>query len=68
MRNLLDRLIEDLRFFIGSFFLIVSGILLFEGITVGTLTEGYNLNLFAGSIFLIFALGTLSLSLYSVRR
>lgn len=57
------RLTEDLRFFIGAFFFIVGGILCAEGLRVGTLVEGYNLNLWTGSVFLIFAIVVLAMSL-----
>jgi hypothetical protein len=65
---MLNRLIEDLRFFIGFFFLIVSLLLIFEGISVGKLTEGYNLNLVSGCTFFLFSLGALALSYFSNRK
>jgi hypothetical protein len=65
---MLNRLIEDLRFFIGFFFLIVSVLLIFEGLTVEKLTAGYNLNLVSGCAFLVFSLGALALSIFSQRK
>ncbi len=49
-------LLEDLKFFIGAFFLILSALLLFEGFTNPVLSAGYNLNVIAGTSFLIFAI------------
>jgi hypothetical protein len=56
------RLLEDLRFFIGTFFLIIGVLLVIEGLRVGTLVEGYNLNLWTGIVFILFSSVALVLS------
>lgn len=56
-------LLNDLRFFIGAFFLIVSIILLAEGWINPSMTEGVNLNLLTGACFLIFALVALTVAI-----
>ena len=48
----MERLLEDLQFFIGAFFIIVGAILFFEGITSPVYTSGFNLNAIVGAIFL----------------
>lgn len=54
-------LIEDLRFCIGAFFLIVGALLTVQGILVNT--AEINLNLWTGFVFLIFGGGAVTLSL-----
>ena len=58
----MTNLLEDLKFFIGTFFVIVGVLLLIEGLTNPVLSAGYNLNLIAGTSFLIFALVPLWIS------
>jgi hypothetical protein len=62
------RLTEDLRFFIGAFFLIVGAFLTFEGLRSGTLVEGFNLNLITGIGFVGFSLIALGLAARANRR
>ena len=50
---------QDLRFFIGSFFFLVGAVLVFQGLLSPALVEGINLNLYTGLGFVIFSLGTL---------
>ena len=46
---------HDLRFFIGFFFLLVSILLLGQGILAPQMTDGVNLNLYSGAGFMAFA-------------
>ena len=62
------RILEDLRFFIGFFFLIVGGLLTFDGAVNGVLIEGYNINLVTGLSFLVFSLITLGLAVRSLKH
>lgn len=64
----MHRLIEDLRFFIGAFFLIVGVLLLLQGLLVTGAAPGPNLNLLTGIAFTLFASGSLYLSLRANRR
>lgn len=59
----MNRLMEDLRFFIGAFFALVGVILVVEGIRSGVLVEGYNLNLITGMVFTFFGGAALYLSI-----
>ena len=58
----MGRLTEDLRFFIGSFFLMVGVLLSFQGWREPTLIEGYNLNLITGAAFVVFSVIALALA------
>jgi hypothetical protein len=60
----MQKLLEDLRFFIGAFFLIIGFILLTTGIFSPSYVEGFNLNLITGIVFLIFAMLALALSIF----
>ena len=53
---MIEELLEDLRFFIGLFFFIVSGILLAQGYLHPLETAGVNLNVDVGFGFLVFSL------------
>jgi hypothetical protein len=60
------RLIEDLRFVIGLFFLIISVILLGLGLFSSELpAHGMNLNLGAGAVMAVFSALMLTLAVYS---
>lgn len=65
---MLMRFLEDLRFFIGTFFVIVGGILAVAGLLRPELTEGVNLNLSVGLAFGLFGLGALAIAYRAVRR
>jgi uncharacterized membrane protein HdeD (DUF308 family) len=65
---MLLKLIEDLRFFIGAFFLIIGALLVFQSFANPGLVEGYNLNLITGISFLAFALAALALAFIAVRK
>lgn len=62
------KFLEDLRFFIGSFFLILGVVLLSQAFINPVLTDGYNLNLITGICFVIFSFGALALSWREVRQ
>jgi hypothetical protein len=62
------QLIEDLRFFIGAFFLVVGVLLTGAGLLHPEEVAGVNLNLIVGISFLIFGALSLSLALLSTRR
>ena len=62
------RLTEDLRFFIGTFFLIIGVFLTFEGLRSGTLVEGVNINLITGIGFVGFSLIALGLAVRANRE
>jgi len=64
----MNRLTEDLRFFIGAFFLIVGALLCFEGIRNAVLVEGCNLNLYTGLVFIAFSAVALTLSIKGQRE
>jgi protein-S-isoprenylcysteine O-methyltransferase Ste14 len=51
----MQKLFEDLRAFIGAFFLLVGIILTITGLVHPEFVEGYNLNLITGLCFLVFA-------------
>ena len=53
--SVVDELLEDLRFFIGLFFLIVGVILIAQGLLHPVETAGVNLNLNVGLGFLSFS-------------
>ena len=57
-------LLEDLRFFIGLFFLIVGAILIGQGFINPSVTEGLDLNLATGSCLLLFSAIILSLAIW----
>ena len=52
--------LQDLRFFIGAFFLIVGLLLVAQGFFAPQLTEGVNLNLYAGLGFVLFSSAALA--------
>jgi hypothetical protein len=56
------KLMEDLRFFIGAFFLIVGALLTLQGL-FGTQVGEVNLNLITGIGFIVFALVPLTMAL-----
>lgn len=56
------RLLEDLRSFIGAFFLIVGVLLMGQGLVHPEETAGVNLNLIVGTAFLIFGSGALAMA------
>jgi hypothetical protein len=62
----MNRMIEDLRFCIGAFFLLVGVLLAGHGVIVGTLVAGFNLNLFTGIAFVLFGGLSLALSIRAV--
>ncbi len=64
----MQKLFEDLRAFIGAFFLIVGIILTITGIVHPEFVEGYNLNLITGICFLIFASLALMLAVYEKNK
>ena len=53
--SVVDELLEDLRFFIGLFFLIVGAILIAQGLIHPVETAGVNLNFDVGLGFLVFS-------------
>jgi Kef-type K+ transport system membrane component KefB len=55
------RLFEDLRFFIGAFFLIVGAMLMIQGLVNPVEIAGLNPNLISGVCFFIF--GALAMTL-----
>lgn len=59
----MNRMIEDLRFCIGAFFLLVGVLLAGHGVIVGTMVAGFNLNLFTGIAFAVFGALSLAFSL-----
>lgn len=61
------QLFEDLRFFIGAFFLIVGAILTGAGLVNPTEIAGVNLNLLVGVCFIIFGAGALVMAVLFVR-
>lgn len=61
-------LLEDLVFFIGSFFLIVAVLLFLAGMTQDANLDPYHLNYWTGSVFLIFSLGMITKSIKTARR
>ena len=68
MANVIEELLEDLRFFIGLFFLIVSGILLAQGLMNPVETAGVNLNVDVGIGFLVFSLVLLTMVFMGFRQ
>lgn len=62
------RLMEDLRFFIGAFFVIISVLLIGQGILHPQTIGGLDLNLVVGGVFLVFGGGALALALATVRK
>jgi protein-S-isoprenylcysteine O-methyltransferase Ste14 len=60
-------LIEDLRIFIGAFFLILSVILISMGVFSPSQVEGFNLNLICGLTFLVFSVLALWLAYLGFR-
>jgi hypothetical protein len=56
-------LIEDLRFCIGAFFVIVGGLLTVQGLVEPTPVLDINLNLWTGLVFLAFGSAAVTLSL-----
>lgn len=67
MNSKFEKLLEDLRFFIGSFFLVVGLALVGKGLVTPILMDGYNLNLIAGAVFLLFSCPALLLAWDKVR-
>lgn len=65
---MMKALLEDLLFFIGAFFLIIGSLLVFAGLSNPEITEGYNLNLWTGGIFLVFAVTITTLSIRNLKR
>jgi len=63
----MGRLTEDLRFFIGSFFLAVGALLTLQGLRAPVLVEGYNLNLLTGTVFVAFSLIALTMAVRAQR-
>jgi hypothetical protein len=61
------RLLEDLRFFIGAFFLLVGFLLTAAGLISPVVTAGQNLNLLVGVTFVVFGAGALALALKASR-
>jgi hypothetical protein len=60
----MNRLVDDLRFFIGAFFLIVGVLLVLQGaLAAAPAGQEYNLNLMTGAAFVIFAVLALYLSI-----
>ncbi len=59
------RLLEDLRFFIGAFFLIVGFLLTGAGLLQPQMTAGIELNLFVGLAFLAFGTGAMAMALHA---
>ena len=57
----MSHLIEDLRFFIGVFFLMIGVLLIGESLLVPSMVEGINVNLWVGLSFLGFSLLSLAL-------
>ena len=55
-------MIEDLRFFIGSFFFILGVILIVAGLSHAPSQPTPNLNLFTGAAFVVFAIAMLLLA------
>ncbi len=62
------KLLDDLRFFIGAFFLIIGGLLTIEGLQSHVLVEGYNLNLITGVTFVVFAFLALFLAFKAKKK
>lgn len=60
-------LLEDLRFFIGAFFVIVGVLLVGQGLINPLDTAGVNLNLIVGICFFIFGSGALAMAVTSAR-
>lgn len=61
-------MLDDLRNFIGAFFLIVGLILTTEGFVAPHFTEGFNLNLIVGRYFIAFAVFAWASYFVSERR
>ena len=57
----MSHLIEDLRFFIGVFFLMIGLLLVGESFMVPSMVEGINVNLWVGLSFLAFSVSSLAL-------
>jgi tellurite resistance protein TehA-like permease len=62
MEKRMIRLLEDLRFFIGTFFVLVGALLTGAGVLTPVETAGQNLNLIVGIAFLIFGAFALIMS------
>lgn len=58
----MNRLVEDLRFCIGVFFMIVGILLVLQGVLVTVENQPYNFNLITGLVFIGFACCALYLS------
>ncbi len=61
-------LLEDLRFFIGSFFFIIGALLVIKGIVDPISTEGFDLNLITGVCFFAFSCVLLALAILQTNR
>lgn len=62
------RLLEDLRFFIGAFFVIVGLLLAVAGLVQPEITAGVNLNLVVGITFVVFGGGALALAYCGLKK
>jgi energy-converting hydrogenase Eha subunit E len=61
------RLLEDLRFFIGTFFVLVGVLLTAAGLFDPVMTAGLNMNLTVGLVFLVFGALALWMAVRALR-